>query len=214
MLDLTLRVQGTSETKTQGKEKEMNTPAKTTAKGQFRPQFALYHPNARGTGSAVKMDVHPALDDREGFIMLTLANQATVADRSSAVKKYATFDWAKSLAVKLGFADLCALLQVFRGECEAVEEGRGLFHVSSAGTTKIGLKHMIDPHAGYLLDIYRTGTDGAESAARFFFGTGEALGLSEAVCGVMSAICFGVPAPSWENARSSSAAGGAGNEAA
>lgn len=170
----------------------MNT---TTQKqrGRFRPQFALYHPNAKGTGSAVKMDVRPAADDLEGCIMMTIASQATTAERTGTGVKYATFDWTKAIVVKLGFSDICAFLQVFRGEMESIEEGRGLYHTSSVGCTKINLRHMIDPYAGYSLDIARNAADGAESSARFFFSPAEALGLSEAVCGVMSLICFGVP---------------------
>lgn len=193
----------------------MNTSSTTpVAKVRFRPQFALYHPNPRGTGSAVKMDIRPALTDSEGCVMLSIATQATLADRSAGAAKAATFDWANALTVKLGFSDLCAFLQVFRGEYEAIEGGKGLFHMSSAGSTKINLKHMIESCVGYSLDISRTSADGAERHARFFFDGGEALGLSEALCGIMSVICFGVPGPSWESARSPIGTKGSGNEAA
>jgi len=48
--------------------------------GQFRPSFRFYHANPKGTGSAVKMNLHPAHDDEDGCIMLTIANQKTVGN--------------------------------------------------------------------------------------------------------------------------------------
>lgn len=160
---------------------------------QIRPAFALYHANLQGTGSALKMEMIPAQGDREGCVMLKLANQATVGDRKAKTPVYPTFDWSNSIVVKLGFSDLCTFLQVFRGEKESIEDGKGLYHSSSAGATKIGLRHSLEV-GGYLLTINRTMAAGGEISAKFFFSHSEALGLDEALRGIMSFVCFGIPA--------------------
>ena len=159
---------------------------------QLRPAFALYHANNQGAGSALKMEMIPAHADREGCVMLKIANQATIGDRKGKAPVYPTFDWANALVVKLGFSDLCAFLQVFRGECESIENGKGLYHASSAGVTKISLRHSVDV-GGYSLVINRTPASGGELSAKFFFSHSEALGIDEALRGIMSFVCFGIP---------------------
>jgi len=163
--------------------------------GQFRPSFRFYHANLKGTGSAIKMDLHPAHDDEDGCIMLTIANQMTVGNRRAEVPTYSTFDWNNSISVKLDFSDLTQMLQVFRGECESINEGKGLCHVSVRGMTSIRLAHLVDPVSGYMLDIGRKGNreDGDGTRARFMFSPAEALGLCEAIAGSLYLICFGIP---------------------
>ena len=137
----------------------MNTTTNQTESRAYRPRLALYHPNARGTGSAVRLE----------------------------------FDWENKIVVKLGFTDLCQMLQVFRGECESIGDGQGLFHRAGCGQTRITLRHLVEPIVGYSLDLYRTLPGGQETSSRFFFSPAEALGLTEAVCGSMAVICFGIP---------------------
>ena len=59
---------------------QATTPAKNTppALGSIRPSLCFYHANPKGTGSAVKMNLHPAHDYTDGCIMLKIANQMTV----------------------------------------------------------------------------------------------------------------------------------------
>ena len=96
--------------------------------GSFRPKLAFYHANARGTGGALQLELHPAHDDTDGSIMATFATQLTIGDRLGAVPVYPRFDWEGAITVKLDFTDISKMLQVFRGECEAPEDGRGHFH--------------------------------------------------------------------------------------
>jgi len=163
--------------------------------GLFRPNMCFYHANPKGTGSAVKMNLHPAHDDTDGCVMLTIANQKTVGDRRAANPTFSTFDWENAICVKLDFGDLTQILQVFRGECESINEGKGLYHVSPKGATSIRLAHLVDPVAGYMLDICRKANrendDGVR--ARFLFGAAEALGLCEAIAGSLYLVCFGIP---------------------
>lgn len=159
----------------------------------FRPKFALYHASAKGTGCAMKMVLHPAHDDTDGSIWMTLANQMTVGDRRGPNPIYPRFDWENAACVKLGFNDLCQILQVFRGEIESIGEGKGLYHASSRATAQISFHHTIDPISGYSLEVYRTSREGESQHYHFFFNGAEACGLTEAISDVMGVIAFGIP---------------------
>ena len=163
--------------------------------GRYRPNLCLYHANAKGTGSALKMNLHPAHDNTDGSIMLTIANQMTVGNRAAPRPTFATFDWENAICVKLDFGDLTQLLQVMRGMCESVNDGKGLYHRSHRGATSVRFCHRIDPVPGYLLEVFRKPFDGeeAECRASFVFSSAEALGVCEAVSGAMCIVAFGIP---------------------
>ncbi len=165
-----------------------------TKERKFRPKLAFYHPNAKGTGGALKLELHPAHDDTDGSIWASLANQLTLGEARAAVPAYPRFDWENAVAVKLDFSDLTKMLQVLRGECESLEDGKGLCHRGIRGVAHIHLRHMTEPRAGYMFEVYRSGTPGAEDrSARVFLRPNEALGLTLAIEGAMSVICFGIP---------------------
>ena len=164
-----------------------------TAPVRFRPKLTFYHPNAKGTGSAAQFELHPAHDDTDGSIMMSIANQLTVGDRRAENPVFPRFDWRNSISVKLDFNDLCAMLQVFRGECEAINDGKGLYHRTARATTRIVLRHMLEPVAGYSFEFYRSSGDGVEQCSRIFFNGAEALGLCEAIAGSMAVVSFGIP---------------------
>ena len=174
---------------------ENNTAAKPTGARAIRPSLSFYHANAKGTGSAIKMRLHPAHDFTDGSIMLKIANQMTIGNVAGPNPTFATFDWENAMTVKLDFCDLCQMLQVFRGECESINDGKGLYHRSPLGTTSIRLKHLIDPVSGYLLEIYRSSPKGQEPDrhAGMLFKPVEALGLSESIAGAMYLVGFGIP---------------------
>jgi hypothetical protein len=125
---------------------------------------------------------------------LTLVNQLTVGNRFGENPTFPTFDWGNKITVFLDFFDLCKILQVLRGVKETIDSGNGMFHRSARHNTKIVFRHIIEPVAGYSLEIYRTATDGgSENKARIFFSDWEALGLMEALSGAMIYVCFGIP---------------------
>ena len=175
----------------------MNTENKNTppALGSIRPSLSFYHANSKGTGSAVQMRLHPAHDYTDGSIMLRIANQMTVGNPMGPNPTFATFDWENAMTVKLDFNDLCQVLQVFRGECEAINDGKGLYHRSPLGLTTIKLKHLVDPVPGYLLEIYRSSQRGkeADGHAGMLFKPAEALGVCESIAGAMYLVSFGIP---------------------
>ncbi|MCR5413576.1 MAG: hypothetical protein K6F50_02460 [Kiritimatiellae bacterium] len=160
----------------------------------FRPKFALYKPNGKGTGCALKLELHPAHGSVEGSIWAMFASQLTIGDRRAPNPTYPRFDWDNVICVKLGFQDLTRILQVFRGECEAIEDGKGLFHRSPRGTTKIGLRHHVEPNPGYSFEVHRSvGLQAEDSHAHIFIAPNEALGLCSAIENALGVICFGIP---------------------
>ena len=172
-----------------------NVPAKTPPPGGFRPKFTLYHANVKGTGSAVKLELHPAHDDIDGSIWLTLACQKTIGCMRGPNPTYSTFDWETAMCVKLDFNDLTQMLQVFRGEIESINEDKGLFHRSVSFNTVIKFRHNLDPIPGYTMELYRSipGRSDADRNGYFFFYPHEALGLATAIEHSLGVICFGIP---------------------
>lgn len=161
----------------------------------FRPKLTFFHPNPKGTGCAVSMEVHPAHDDVEGSIFLSAANQLTVGDRSAQVPVFPRFDWENKMTVRLCFSDLCQMMQVFRGETESINDGKGLFHTTAEFSTRIGLRHHIEPLAGYSLELSRMPVrpGGCEQRSRIFFTPAEAGGIADSIAGSMAVISFGIP---------------------
>jgi hypothetical protein len=163
----------------------------------YRPKFAIFHPNPKGTGCAMMLDLLPASGVKDGCIFATLANQKSVGSRDGGRITYPTFDWENRLCVKFDFNDLCRFLQVLRGECESIEEGKGLYHTSSEYATRITFRHQVEPMNGYSLDVHRK-TDGSpdvKSSAHIFLSPAEALGLGILFENSIGYICFGVPEP-------------------
>lgn len=166
-------------------------PAKV---GQYRPNLAFYHANVKGTGCAMKLSLHPAHDDTDGCIMMTMANQLTIGDRRGPNPVFPKFDWDGKLTVKLDFSDLTRIVQVFRGERESIEDGKGLYHRTARFSTRIALRHMVEPESCYSMELYRTSGDGKEeSSARIVLSGAEALGLCLAIENSFGVISFGIP---------------------
>lgn len=161
------------------------------AKRGFRPSFAIYHPNAKCSGCAIKMELHPAHDDTDGSIMLTLANQKTSARPGA----FATFDWERRITVKLDFMDLIKMMQVLRGDSETIEDGKGLYHRNADGSSKINLRHIVEGAGGYLLEVYRneSGKPENDRACRLLLTPAEAYGVKLLFEDSIGVICFGLP---------------------
>ena len=176
----------------------------------FRPRLAIYHANAKGTGCAIKMELHPAHGMTDGSIFCTLAAQKTVGNRLGPNPTFPTFDWTDAITVKLAFDDLTKMQQVFRGECESINGDHGLWHRTAKGNTKITLRHIVDPVCGYAFDVCHVPSEisprsktcreaggyagcGDERQWKILLQPSEALGISEVISGSMYLVAFGVP---------------------
>ena len=177
----------------------MNNETKTEVQnqplGQRRPKLAFFHANAKGTGCMMTMELHPAHDYTDGCIMMRVANQMTIGNPRGPNPTFARFDMENAMSVKLDFSDLCQILQVLRGECEAVGDGgKGLYHQTARALTKIVLRHYVEPMNGYSLEVYRTPSGGGdEMRTHMLLSPAEALGICEAISGAMYVISFGIP---------------------
>lgn len=167
--------------------------AQTAPFRRLRPAPAFHHANSKGTGSAVRFELHPAHDDTDGSVFLTIAAQKTVGGREGDRYMNATFDWQNRLCVKLDALDLSQFLQVFRGVRESVNDGKGLFHRTTKASTIIRFEHKIEPSPGYLLNLRRKTGESEPVEYRFLFNTDEAFALCLAIEQAFAYIFLGIP---------------------
>ena len=151
-----------------------------------RPAITICHANARGTGTALRLELHPANTDSDGSILATIAPQ-------NAMKPVASFDWNNSISVRLCLMDLAKILQVFRGNYESIDDGKGFYHCTINGFTVVRLYHRIEPIGGYVLDVAHKPNDGETVRLVFLMNYDEAFALAEAIDHAMLYVAFGVP---------------------
>ena len=158
------------------------------------PCLRLYHPNGKGTGCAMVMKLRPADATQDGFIVVSFANQMTVGNPTGDNPTFPKFDWENCVDVVLDFYDLCAILQVLRGETESIREGRGIFHKYKDCCQTIKFSHIVEPICGYLFDVFETSANsGDEKRVHMLLSQAESLGICESSAGSMYLIAFGVP---------------------
>lgn len=151
-----------------------------------RPAMTIHHANPRGTGTALRLELHPARTDAEGSILATIAPQ-------KATTPAVAFGWDDAISVRLGFLELAKILQVFRGQYESIDDGKGIYHRTANGCTVVRLEHRIEPVGGYVLDVLHK-PNGCETVCLSFAMTyDEAFALSEAIGHAMLYVSFGVP---------------------
>ena len=158
------------------------------------PCLRLYHPNGRGTGCAMVMKLCPADATHDGFVFVSFANQMTVGNPTGDNPTYPTFDWENSVDIVFDFNDLCAILQVLRGETESVCEGRGIFRKYKGCCQKIQMRHLVEPVCGYSFEVVEASANGGdEKRVHMLMSSAESLGIYEAIAGSMYLIAFGSP---------------------
>ena len=156
------------------------------------PCLRFYHPNGRGTGCAMVMKLRPADATQDGFIVVSFANQMTVGNPNGDNPTFPRFDWENRVDVVLDFNDLCAILQVLRGETESVCEGRGIFRKYKGCCQKIQMRHLVEPVCGYSFEVVEIPANGCdEKRMRMLMSPAESLGICEAITGSMHLIAFG-----------------------
>lgn len=154
-----------------------------------RPAMTMHHANPKETGTAIRLELHPARPDADGSILATIAPQKSPTPAAP----YASFDWDNSIAVRLGFLELAKILQVFRGQYESIDDGKGIYHRTANGCTVVRLAHRIEPVGGYVLDVSHRPNGGETVCMGFAMTYDEAFALSEAIGQAMLYVSFGVP---------------------
>lgn len=153
------------------------------------PCLRLYNPNAKGTGCAMVMKLRPSDSTQDGFIVVSFANQMTVGNPTGDNPTFPRFDWENRVDVVLGFNDLCAILQVLRGETESIRDGRGIFRKYKECSQRIQLRHVIEPVCGYMFEVFET----PEKRVHMLLSPAESLGVCESIAGSMYLVAFGSP---------------------
>lgn len=157
-------------------------------------RLVIYHANPKGTGTAMRLELHPAHGETDGSVRIVLAPQRTASESRTTPIPPPTFDWENTLRVKLDFTDLSKVLQVLRGECESVDEGRGIVHQTATALTRISFRHLVDPIPGYHLEVERMErSTGERRRLLFFMNPAEACGLTEAFAAAIPLVAFGIP---------------------
>ena len=160
---------------------------------ELRPRYTCCHPNAKGTGCAVRFELHPAHDYVEGSVFVTFAAQKSIGSYENGRKIMPTFDWENRITVRLTINEVAEFLEVFRGYREKIADGNGLFHRTAKANTVITLEHRLEPVPGYLFGVSRKTVDGELKRLGVLLSMKEALVLSESLAGALIYVAFGVP---------------------
>lgn len=158
------------------KHNNVSTAAAPDYKGR---SISIYHPNPRGTGSAVRLEprINRDGEDRYNCFFLEMAAQQTTAKGEQSAG-HATFDWETKITVKLGFNDVCEWLLALEQRQESLgPKGKGLYHATAQGNTLIDFRWQPD-RENYLLSISRK-RNGATSPQRIAIALtqAEAIGI-------------------------------------
>lgn len=137
-------------------------------------ELKIYHPNTKGTGACLRV-THAECGDSTFSVYPQRQSKGMVAPG---------FNWDDGVLFIADWSDLAKMLMVFRGECESLEDGRGLSYTHDAGWSKLMLRHVIEPVHCYVLEIYEK-RDGVESRGIFTLSIAEALALSLIFEGVL-----------------------------
>lgn len=151
------------------------------------PRLYIRHANGKGTGSEVEISLQPADGIIMGGLTVRIANQSAVAT----INTPPTFNWADCATLVLDWKDCAEVLQVFRGECESIGEGKGRSFTALGEKVHYNLTHKIEPVLGYLLEADVERSNGRLDKFRTFFSNAESLGIAVAIESSMSAIFFG-----------------------
>lgn len=109
----------------------------------------IFHPNAKGTGSALSVEVHPAKVDFGGKVLLSFIAQMPYEGETV----FPRFDYGNRITISLDPLEVEKLLEVFEGQTESIEDGKGFFIVSTASRTSFKCRHILYPATGYALTV-------------------------------------------------------------
>ena len=158
-----------------------------------KPAYTLCHPNAKGTGCAVRIELNPAHDYVDGSIVMTFMEQKTIGSIQYGRRIMPTFASDNRISVRLSLNEIAQILEVLRGYREKVADGNGFFHKTPDASTIITFEHRLEPVPGYVLSVSRKTLDGNTKRMWIHLSLPEALTLSEAISGSMMYLAFGIP---------------------
>ncbi|HMP89231.1 MAG TPA: hypothetical protein PJ991_03470 [Kiritimatiellia bacterium] len=166
----------------------MNKPNNTNGKtGIIEPatdykgrSISFYHPNGKGTGSALRLEprINRDDDDRYNCFFLEMAPQKTMATREDGKTLPATFDWSAKITVKLTFLDIAEILTVLEGKSDKAGGDRnGIFHATGGMNTLITFQRNTEQRKYYLGLSCKRNTSDAPRKINMIINEVEATGL-------------------------------------
>lgn len=142
--------------------------------------WEVKHQNAKGTGAMMEMAYRPAVDSVEGCLYIGLSPQCN-----------SVFDMSEKIRYKLTPVEAAEVLQVLRGECESIRDGKGLYYRLNGMAVRLQFRHVVEPVLGYSLELYEA-MERARSC-RIFLSYSEALVMSYAIEHALAPMIFGIP---------------------
>ena len=161
---------------------EMRQEQVQETKKPFNKRLTFYHPNSKGTGSAMQLELrmNRENEDRYDCFFLEMAHQKSSANGANGQRRTpATFDWANKVTVKMDFMDICEFLCVLEGRKPQAGNGKGgIYHQAPGTNTLISLSRS-DERTGYYLGVSKKNTKDGESIFKghMLLTESEALGL-------------------------------------
>lgn len=142
-----------------------------------KTMLTIQRPNARKTGAL--LEVLPSTGCAIGIKLYP--------QRMSDVISY-----DEPITTTLFYEDMALMLMVLQGCEESILNGKGIYHQYAHHAVRILFRHVIEPVAGYVLEIIDTKNDGSECRrAKIMLQTQDALALSYGIQGVLSSSLTG-----------------------
>lgn len=135
-------------------------------------ELKIFHPNAKGTGWVLKISE------------MTTGTMFQIFPQGPSKGGFPSFDWEAGVSFVAEWRDLAKVLMVFRGECESLDDGKGVSYTSALGWSRLMLRHVIEPVHCYVMEVYEKRED-VENRGIFSLSPAEALGLSLIIEGVL-----------------------------
>lgn len=150
------------------------------------PTLKLYHPNAKGTGSALSIECVPAHNDKSGYFGFVVYPQ-------NPTNENLTFNAELAVGFALDFLGASQFLQVLRGEVESLNDGKGLYLIGKSCTVRVTFRHQIEPYGCYVLEVFATKKNDSKEERHgiFVFNHAEAGGICEVLASTLHIITFG-----------------------
>lgn len=150
----------------------------------------IYHPNTKGTGMALALELYPATPELPGKLKLEFARQASP---EGAI--FPRFDWANRRTIVLAPEEVEKVLEVFAGYTESLEDGKGIFVRTSTNAAAFRLRHIVEPVPAYALQlVVREGEGDAatDDVRNINLTPTEAAMLYHALTAAMGKLVFGL----------------------
>lgn len=149
----------------------------------------IYHPNSKGTGMALALELYPATPEVPGKLRLEFARQVSP---EGAI--FPRFDWANRRVFALAPKEVEKVLEVFNGYTESIEDGKGIFVRTPTNAAAFRLRHVVEPVPAYALQLVvcEAGDAATEDVMNINLTPTEARMLCHALTAAMGALVFGL----------------------